>query len=74
MELRFESLLCTLIWLTKILVRAVSNVHAGRRFPTPAVEHWIKFSIYGQFPFESNSNSRYLCSVPRDYATMDELS
>jgi len=26
---------CTLTWVTKILMRAISNVHAGRRFPSP---------------------------------------
>ena len=28
---------CTLNWVTKILMRAISNVHAGRRFPTLGV-------------------------------------
>jgi len=38
MELRFDSLLYTLkSWVTKILMRAISNVHAGCRFPTPAL-------------------------------------
>ena len=26
---------CTLVWVTKILARAISNFHAGRRYPTP---------------------------------------
>jgi len=45
MELRFYSLLYTLTWVAKSLMRAISNVHAGciwpagRRFPTPGVEH-----------------------------------
>jgi len=31
----------SLIQLTKILMRAISNVHVGRRFPTPALdEQW----------------------------------
>jgi len=29
----------TLTWVTKILMRAKSNVHAGRRFPTPVSQH-----------------------------------
>ena len=29
---------CTLTWVTKILMRAISNVHAGRRFPAPVVK------------------------------------
>jgi len=43
MELRFEAILYS-TWVTKNLMRAISNVHAGRiwpadrRFPTPAVE------------------------------------
>jgi len=28
----------SLIQLTKILMRAISNVHVGRRFPTPALD------------------------------------
>jgi len=36
MELRFYSLY-TLTWVAKILMRAISNVHAGRRFPTIGV-------------------------------------
>ena len=28
---------CTLNWVTEMLMRAVSNVHAGRRFLTPAL-------------------------------------
>jgi len=27
---------CILNWVTKLLMRAMLNVHAGRRFPTPA--------------------------------------
>ena len=44
MELRLDWLLYTLTWVTKILMRAISNVHAGRiwpavrRFPTPVLE------------------------------------
>ena len=30
---------CTLTWVTKILMTAISNVHASRRFPTPALQH-----------------------------------
>jgi len=43
MELRFNSLLYTRTWVTKILMRTISNVHAGRiwptgsRFPTPVL-------------------------------------
>jgi len=29
----------TLTWLTKILMPAISNVHAGRRFATPGLEY-----------------------------------
>jgi len=32
---------CTLIWVTKILMRAMSNVHAGRRFHTPGFNYNI---------------------------------
>jgi len=45
-ELRFDTT-CTLYWVTKILVRAISNVHggriwpAGRKFPTPGIDHGI---------------------------------
>ena len=28
---------CTLHWVTKILIRAISNVHAGCRLPTPGL-------------------------------------
>jgi len=36
MLLRFDAMLWpNLTWVTKILMRAISNVHAGRRFPTP---------------------------------------
>ena len=28
---------CTLHWVTKILMRAISNVHAGRGLPTPGL-------------------------------------
>jgi len=35
MEIRFDAMLySTLTWVTRILVRAISNVHGGRRFPT----------------------------------------
>jgi len=33
----FVLTLCTLTWITEILVRAMSNVHAGRMFPAPAL-------------------------------------
>jgi len=32
---------CTRNWITKILMRTISNVHAGRRFPTPALMHCV---------------------------------
>jgi len=41
MELRFDSLLYTLAWVTKILMRAILNVHAGRRFPTFVSQHYV---------------------------------
>jgi len=31
---------CTLTWVTKILIRAISNVYAGCRFPTPVLNNW----------------------------------
>ena len=31
------TLCCVLIWVTKILMRAMLNVHAGRKFPTTAI-------------------------------------
>jgi len=36
MELRFDTMLCS-IWVTKILMRAISNVQAGCRFATPGL-------------------------------------
>jgi len=40
MELHFDAMLHT-SWVTKILMRAISNVHAGRRFPTPALQYVV---------------------------------
>ena len=39
MKLRFDAMLYSITWITKILTRAMSNVRAGRKFPTPAVSH-----------------------------------
>jgi len=50
---------CTINWLTKILMRAISNVHAGRRFPTPGWKQpprGTQLSIYCWWSF------RVLCS------------
>jgi len=39
MEFRFDATCCsTVTWVKKILTRAKSNVHAGRRFPTPGLQ------------------------------------
>jgi len=38
-ELCFDTI-CTLYWMMKILMQALSNVHAGRRLPTPVLDHW----------------------------------
>jgi len=38
MELRFDAMF-TLTWITKIVMQAISNVHAGQRFPTPDIEY-----------------------------------
>ena len=32
---------CTLTWVTKSLMRTISNVYAGRRFPTPVLRRGI---------------------------------
>ena len=37
---------CTLTSVTKILVRAISTVHAGRRFPTPNVRYRFDYKVY----------------------------
>jgi len=36
MELRFDEILSSNL-VMKILMRAISNIHAGRRFPTPVL-------------------------------------
>jgi len=38
MELRFDVILYFKLG-NEILIRAISDVHAGRRFPTPVLEH-----------------------------------
>ena len=40
MELRFDAILCSNLR-TKILIWTLSNVHAGRRLPTPVDEFAI---------------------------------
>jgi len=40
MELRFDTILYSK-WVTKILVRAISNVQAGRRFPTTVLKSGV---------------------------------
>jgi len=37
MELRFDAILLSKLG-TKILMRAISNVHAGHRFPKPGLD------------------------------------
>jgi len=37
---------CNLNWVTKILMQAISNDHAGRRFPTPAIVR-VRIPAYG---------------------------
>jgi len=37
MELRFDAI-CTLTLVTKVMLWAISNVNAGRRFPTPGLD------------------------------------
>jgi len=73
-ELRFDTI-CTLYWVTKIMVRAVSNVHAsriwpaGRRFPTPGLEtHYIcivkpEFSILHWFHLMFGNHTKFV--LPR---------
>jgi len=36
---------CTLTWVRKIMLRAISSVYAGRRFPTPGLD--VKLLIFG---------------------------
>jgi len=37
MELRFDAMLHSVTWVTKLLIGVISNVQAGRRFPTPTI-------------------------------------
>jgi len=40
-ELRFDTMLYSNLGTTKILMRAISNIHAGRRFSSPGLYHWL---------------------------------
>jgi len=49
---------CTLTSVTKILVRAISNVHAGRRFPTPSLDrNPIFYSFSRLIAIVANTNA-----------------